>query len=285
MICQNKLNLHKRHIDIMNLNLTRPLVFFDLETTGLNIGNDRIVEICMYKVLPNGTSQLKHEIVNPTVPIPPIASKIHGIWDKDVVDKPTFAEVAHQYSQFIENSDLAGYNSNRFDIPLLVEEFLRAGIDFEVKNRRFVDVQSIYHKMEPRNLSAAYKYYCNKELTDAHSAEADTMATYEILVNQIHKYNGVEIIDSEGNKSTPIINDIKALSEFSYYHRHADLSGQISYNDKNEEIFNFGKYKNRSVAEIFKIEPNYYDWMMKADFPLYTKKVITAIRMRDFNSK
>lgn len=270
---------------IMTLNLTRPIIFFDLETTGLNIGTDRIVEICMYKVMPDGSSSLKHEIINPTIPIPPFVSKIHGIWDKDVIGKPTFADLVHQFNQFIENCDLAGFNSNKFDVPLLAEEFLRAGVDFDIKNRRFIDVQNIFHKMEPRNLGAAYRFYCNKNLTDAHTAEADTMATYEIFVNQIERYQGVEIEDHEGNKITPIVNDIKALSEFSFYHKHADLSGQITFNDKNEEIFNFGKYKNRSVAEIFKIEPNYYDWMMKADFPLYTKKVLTAIRMRDFNSK
>jgi len=269
----------------MTLNLTRPLIFFDLETTGLNIGTDRIVEICMYKVMPDGSTILKHEIINPTIPIPPFVSKIHGIWDKDVVGKPTFADLVHQFNQFIENCDLAGFNSNKFDVPLLAEEFLRAGVDFDLKNRRLIDVQNIFHKMEPRNLGAAYRFYCNKNLTDAHTAEADTMATYEIFVNQIERYQGVEIEDHDGNKITPIVNDIKAISEFSYYHKNADLSGQIIYNDKNEEIFNFGKYKNRSVAEIFKIEPSYYDWMMKADFPLYTKKILTAIRMRDFNSK
>lgn len=269
----------------MKLNLTRPIVFFDLETTGINIGSDRIVEICMFKVLPDGTSVLKHEVVNPTIPIPAVVSKIHGIWDKDVVDKPTFAVVAKQFSQFIENCDLAGFNSNRFDIPLLAEEFLRAEVDFDVKNRRFVDVQNIFHKMEPRTLSAAYKFYCNKDLTNAHTAEADTMATYEILVSQIEKYQGVELTDKDGNVTTPVVNDMKALSEMSFYNKQADLAGQIVFNDKDEEIFNFGKYKNRSVAEIFKSEPSYYDWMMKADFPLYTKKVLTSIRMRDFNSK
>ena len=269
----------------MKLNLTRPIVFFDLETTGINIGSDRIVEICMFKVLPDGTSALKHEVVNPTIPIPPLVSKIHGIWDKDVVDKPTFAVVAKQFSQFIENCDLAGFNSNRFDIPLLAEEFLRAEVDFDVKNRRFVDVQNIFHKMEPRTLSAAYKFYCNKDLTNAHTAEADTMATYEILLSQIERYQGVEVTDKDGNVTIPVVNDMKALSEMSFYNKQADLAGQIVFNDKNEEIFNFGKYKNRSVAEIFKSEPSYYDWMMKADFPLYTKKVLTSIRMRDFNSK
>ena len=267
----------------MKINLNRPLAFFDLETTGINVGTDRIVEICILKVMPDGSTMTKQDVINPTIPIPPFVSKIHGIWDKDVIDKPTFAQVAHSYIQFIDNADLAGFNSNKFDIPLLVEEFLRAEIDFDIKTRKFIDVQNIFHKMEPRNLSAAYKFYCNETLENAHSAEADTVATYEIFKRQIERYDGVEIIDKDGNKTIPIVNDIKALSDFSYYTKNADLVGHIAFNDKNEEVFNFGKHKGKTVEAVFKIEPNYYDWMMKADFPLYTKKIITAIRMRAFN--
>lgn len=268
----------------MKLNLQNPIAFFDLETTGLNINTDRIVEICIFKVLPDNTSVIKRDIINPGIPIPKLVSEIHGIWDKDVIGKPTFAELAKQYYQFIDKCDLAGFNSNKFDIPFLAEEFARAGVDFDIKGRKFVDIQNIFHKMEPRNLSAAYRFYCNKELKNAHTAEADTIATYEILLAQIERYKDTEYKDKDGVVSIPIQNDIKKLSEFSFYNKNADLIGQIIFDKNNDEVFNFGKYKGMKVIDVFKKEPQYYDWMMKADFPEYTKKVITAIRLRGLNT-
>lgn len=267
----------------MELKLHRPLAFFDLETTGVNVGYDRIVEICILKVHTDGRTEVRSNLVNPTIPIPPEATAIHNITDEDVKDKPTFSEIAHDLNQFLANCDLAGYNSNKFDIPLLVEEFLRAEIDFDIKNRRFIDVMNIFHKMEPRNLSAAYRFYCNAELKNAHSAEADTLATYEILKAQLDKYENVIYTDKEGNIYKPIINDVKALHDFSYHNKNADLVGHIIFDENNKEIFNFGKYKGKSVEEIFIKEPSYYDWMMKSQFPLMTKKVITAIKLRGFN--
>jgi len=267
----------------MKLNLNKPLVFFDLETTGVNVGSDRIVEICVLKVLPDGSEDVKTWLVNPTIPIPPYVTLIHGIKDADVADKPTFKELAREIAGFIGNADLAGFNSNKFDIPLLVEEFLRTDVDFDLKNRRFVDIQNIFHKMEPRNLKAAYKFYCNENLENAHTAEADTRATYEILNAQIDRYDGTTIMDNKGNEVTPIINDVKALHDFSFQNRNADLVGHIIFNDKDQEIFNFGKHKGKPVEQVFSQEPAYYDWMMKADFPLSTKKTITAIKLRGFN--
>ena len=270
-------------IEPMKLNLTKPLAVFDLETTGTNVGTDRIVEISIIKIHPDGREETLTRRVNPGIPIPREVTAIHGISDEDVKDEPTFAMLAPLLNQFLANCDLGGYNSNKFDIPLLVEEFLRAEVDFDIKGRRFVDVQNIFHKMEPRTLKAAYKFYCNKEIVNAHSAEADTRATYEVLLSQIERYQGAEYTDRDGKISTPVVNDIKALHEFSFQNRNADLVGHIIYNDKNQEVFNFGKYKGRSVAEIFSNEPSYYDWMMKADFPLYTKKIITGIKLRGFN--
>jgi len=267
----------------MELNLTRPLAFFDLETTGINITRDRIVEISIIKVLPNGKTESKTERINPTIPIPAVVTAIHGITDEDVKDCHTFKEVAQAFAQFLHNCDLAGYNSNKFDIPLLQEEFLRAGVDFDIDGRRLIDVQNIFHKMEQRTLSAAYKFYCQKDHMDAHSALADTMATYEILKAQLDRYNGVEYTDNKGNKSCPVINDMKALYDFSFNAKNADLMGHIIYNDSGLEIFNFGKHKGSLVSEVFTKEPSYYDWMMKAEFPLSTKKVITAIKLRGFN--
>lgn len=270
-------------IEPMKLNLTKPLAVFDLETTGTNVGTDRIVEISIIKIHPDGREETLTRRANPGIPIPREVTAIHGISDEDVKDEPTFAMLAPLLNQFLANCDLGGYNSNKFDIPLLVEEFLRAEVDFDIKGRRFVDVQNIFHKMEPRTLKAAYKFYCNKEIVNAHSAEADTRATYEVLLSQIERYQGAEYTDRDGKISTPVVNDIKALHEFSFQNRNADLVGHIIYNDKNQEVFNFGKYKGRSVAEIFSNEPSYYDWMMKADFPLYTKKIITGIKLRGFN--
>ena len=264
----------------MKLNLTKPLVFFDLETTGIQVGSDRIIEICLLKVAVNGeVSTLVHR-VNPSMPIPPQSTEIHGITDEMVKDNPTFKELSAEIANFIGDSDLAGYNSNKFDVPLLVEEFLRVGINFDIQNRKLIDVQNIFHKMEPRTLKAAYKFYCGKNLDNAHSAEADTMATYEILLAQIERYEGVEYEDRDGNISCPIVNDIKKLQEFTTNSNWADLVGHLGYNKDGKEIFNFGKYKGKAVEEVFIIEPAYYDWMMKADFPLSTKRVITDIRLR-----
>ncbi|MFZ4740081.1 MAG: exonuclease domain-containing protein [Bacteroidales bacterium] len=267
----------------MELNLSRPLAIFDLETTGINVGTDRIVEICIIRANVNGTTDVKTMLINPTIPIPAEATAIHHITNEDVKDKPCFAQVANELNQFLHNCDLAGYNSNKFDIPLLVEEFLRAEVDFELKNRRFIDVMNIFHKMEPRNLSAAYKFYCNGSLENAHSAEADTIATFEILKAQLDKYENKEYKDFKGNIITPIKNDVKALHDFSYQNKNADLAGHIIFDEKNIEVFNFGKNKGKSVEAIFKTEPSYYDWMMKSQFPLMTKKVITAIKLRGFN--
>jgi DNA polymerase-3 subunit epsilon len=222
--------------------------------------------------------------INPGIPIPLEVVAIHGITDEDVKDCPTFKQVAHELAHFLENCDLAGYNSNHFDIPLLVEEFLRADIDFDLKGRRFVDVQNIFHKMEPRNLRAAYKFYCDKELVNAHSAEADTIATYEILKAQLDRYSSVMVKDKKGNLTQPVINDIKALSAFSYATKAVDLIGHIVYNDKNVEVFNFGKHKGKAVTQVLRDEPSYYDWMMKGEFPLSTKKVLTSLKLRGFNN-
>ena len=252
----------------MELNLTRPICFFDLETTGTDVSRDRIVEISILKVWPNGNRESKTYLVNPTIPIPPASTAIHGISDERVAQAPTFKELAKQIHAMIKDSDLAGYNSDRFDIPLLAEELLRAGVDFDLKNRVTVDVQTIFHKMEQRTLSAAYKFYCKKELDNAHTAAADTEATYEILKAQLDTY------------SDTLPNDIKQLSEFTTRSQIADFAGFIAYNDKREEIFTFGKHKGRKVEEILEEEPGYFGWILNADFPLYTKKVLTAIRLR-----
>jgi len=269
----------------VELNLTHPIAFFDLETTGIKVATDRIVEICILKVNPDGTTKIKTLRVNPEMPIPPEVTAIHGIRDEDVKDCPTFREIAHELNQFLENCDLAGYNSNHFDIPLIVEEFLRTDVDFDLKGRKFVDVQNIFHRMEPRNLNAALKFYCNKDLVNAHSAEADTIATYEILKAQLDRYKDVSIKDKKGNLSQPVVNDIKALSDFSYLTRNVDLIGHIVYNDKDVEVFNFGKHKGKPVEQVFAAEPSYYDWMQKSEFPLSTKKVITSIKLRGFNNR
>jgi DNA polymerase-3 subunit epsilon len=264
----------------MELSLKRPLAFFDLETTGLNVAKDRIIEISILKVHPNGSSESKTWQVNPDYPIAPEASEVHGYTNEDLKDKPLFKQVAKEISRYLDNCDLSGYNALKFDIPLLVEEFLRAEVDFEVKNRRLIDVQNIFMKMEQRTLSAASKFYLGKPLEDAHSAEADTAATYEILKAMLDRYKGVEVTDRDGNTSTPVQNDIKELSEFSAHHRNADLMGQIIYNKEGMEVFNFGKHRGKTVEDVFIREPSYYDWIIKADFPAYTKKLITSIKLR-----
>ena len=267
----------------MQLNLTKPIVFFDLETTGVQVGSDHIVEICLHKVMPDGSTDTRVERIRPvdangnTVHIPEATTAIHGITDADVKDKPSFRELAPSLLEYIGDADLAGYNSNKFDVPLLVEEFLRAGIDFDLKCRRLVDVQNIFHQMEQRTLVAAYKFYCGKDLENAHSAAADTIATYEVLQAQLDRYQGVDYKDRFGHVSQPVVNDINALSTFTANSSWADLAGHIGYDAKHREIFNFGKYKGKNVEEIFEKEPSYYDWMMKSDFPLSTKKLITDI--------
>ncbi len=267
----------------MQLNLTRPIIVFDLETTGIQVSTDRIVEISLMRIMPDGTEEIWTQRINPTIPIPAQSTAIHGITDDDVKEMPTFAQVAKQIATFIGNADLAGYNSIRFDVPLLVEEFLRAGIEIDLKNRRFIDVQNIFHRMEQRTLSAAYKFYCNQDHTGAHGAEADTIATYEILKAQLDRYNGTSFKDSDGKITQPVVNDMNALHEFSNYSKNADLVGHLIFNTKGEEVFNFGKHKGKTVEFVFSSEPAYYDWMMKAEFPLSTKRIITAIKLRGFN--
>lgn len=257
----------------MELKLKNPLIFFDLETTGIDIINDRIVELSYLKVFPDGHKVEKTYLINPTIPIPPKTTQIHGITDEDVKDKPTFAQIANNIAKDFEGCDLAGYNSNRFDIPLLAEEFIRAEVDIDLKKHKFVDVQVIFHKMEQRTLSAAYLFYCDKVLENAHTAEADTNATYEILKAQLDRYND------------KIENDIDKLSEFSAQTNNADFAGRIIYDEAGNEIFNFGKHKGKAVVDIFKKEPSYYSWMMNGNFPLYTKRIITAIKLREFNKK
>ncbi|MBQ8521655.1 MAG: ribonuclease H-like domain-containing protein [Bacteroides sp.] len=252
----------------MKLNLKNPLVFFDLETTGTNINSDRIVEICYLKVYPNGNEEAKTLRINPEMHIPEQASAVHGIYDADVADCPTFKDVARRIAADIEGCDLAGFNSNRFDIPVLAEEFLRAGVDIDLMKRKFVDVQVIYHKLEQRTLSAAYKFYCGKNLEDAHTAEADTRATYEVLKAQLDHY------------PDELQNDIKFLSEYSSFTKNVDFAGRIVYDDNGVEIFNFGKYKGMSVVEVLRRDPGYYSWILNGDFTLNTKNVLTKIRLR-----
>ncbi len=264
----------------MELNLTKPIVFFDLETTGLNIGKDRIIQIGMIKVMPGGREETFNQLVNPMTSIPAPITQLTGITNADVANAPTFEQIAQKVKDFIGDSDLAGYNSNKFDIPMLVEEFLRVGIDFEVVGRNLVDVQNIFHKMEQRTLSAAYRFYCHKEeIENAHSADADIRATLEVLKAQLDMYKDTECKDSDGKKYIPIKNDMKALATFSKANNWADLAGHIYYNDNLVPCINFGKHKGESVAEVFKKEPSYYDWMMKADFPLSTKRIIKQIYM------
>lgn len=252
----------------MNLKLTRPLAFFDLETTGVNVATDRIVEISILKLNPDYSRETLTMRINPEMPIPLITSEIHGIYDIDVLDAPTFKEVAPKIRDFFGDADLGGFNSNKFDVPVLVEEFLRAGVEFNMKGRKSVDIQNIFHKKEQRTLVAAYKFYCDKDLTNAHSAEADTLATYEVLEAQLSKYN-----DLEGT--------VNFLADFSTMGtKTADFARRIGINEEGIEVFNFGKNKGKSVEKVFKKDPGYYSWMMNGDFPLYTKQVITEIKKR-----
>ena len=251
----------------MELNLKNPLIFFDLETTGINITKDKIVEISYIKIYPNGNKETKTLRINPGMPIPPESTQIHHITDADVANAPTFKEVAKELANTVEGCDIAGFNSNRFDLPLLSQEFLNAGVDIDFSRRKFIDVQTIYHKMEQRNLSAAYKFYCGKNLEDAHSALADTAATYEVLKAQLDKYPNLE-------------NSVDFLAKFSTQNKNVDLAGRMIYNDKGVEVFNFGKYKGKPVEEVLQHDTGYYGWIMNGDFPLNTKQMLTRIKLR-----
>ncbi|SFH02907.1 3'-5' exonuclease [Pedobacter insulae] len=264
----------------MKLNLKRPLAFFDLEATGINVGSDRIVEIGMLKAMPDGTELIKTMRINPEMPIPLASSLIHGIYDEDVVAAPTFKMAATEIADFIGDADLAGYNSNKFDIPMLLEEFLRAGIDFDMANRKFVDVQNIFHQMEQRTLKAAYKFYCGEDIVNAHSAEADIKATYHVLLAQLDLYKDRQFEDKQGKISVPVVNDVDALHQFTNLHNPVDFAGRMVYNENGEEVINFGKHKGKTVEHIFDTEPSYYAWMKQGDFPLYTKKKLDEIWSR-----
>lgn len=255
----------------MKLSLKNPIVFFDLETTGININSDRIVEICYLKVHPNGNEESKTLRINPEMPIPAESSAIHGIYDADVADCPTFKSVAKSIANDIEGCDLAGFNSNRFDVPVLAEEFLRAGVDIDMSKRKLVDVQVIFHKMEQRTLTAAYKFYCGQSLEDAHTAEADTRATYEVLMSQLDRYEDLK-------------NDIAFLADYSSYNKNVDFAGRMVYDEKGTEMFNFGKYKGQSVAEVLRNDPGYYSWILNSDFTLNTKAMLTKIRLREMSN-
>jgi DNA polymerase-3 subunit epsilon len=251
------------------LSLKKPIIFFDLETTGVDVASDRIVEIAMIKFMPNGNNESKLLRINPTIPIPPQAAKIHGITNDDVKNCPTFKDVANTIWTFMKGCDVAGYNSIHFDVPLLVEEFLRAEINVDFRSCCMVDVQNIFHKMEQRTLVAAYKFYCGKELVNAHSAQADTAATYEILLAQLNKYPDLK-------------NDVQFLSDFSTRNKNVDYAGRIVFDANKNEVINFGKHKGKKVVDVLAAEPSYYDWIMKSDFTLDTKRVLTQIKLRSF---
>ncbi|HEX7494325.1 MAG TPA: 3'-5' exonuclease [Bacteroidales bacterium] len=253
----------------MNLNLKRPIAFIDLETTGINVSTDRIVELSVLKVSPNGKEEWMSTRVNPEMAIPPKTTAIHGIKDEDVAKSPTFKAIGRNLAAFLEGCDLAGYNAIKFDIPVLAEEFLRVNIDFNFRKRRYVDVQVIFHKKEQRTLSAAYQFYCKKELAGAHGSKADTAATYEVLKSQLDRYNDLE-------------NDVEKLADFSSFNSNVDFAGRIILDENGVEVFNFGKHKGKPVEVVFNEEPAYYSWMMNGEFPLYTKKVLTEIKLRSF---
>jgi DNA polymerase-3 subunit epsilon len=253
----------------LNLNLKRPIAFLDLETTGINVSSDRIVELSVLKISPNGKEEWMSTRINPEMAIPQKSTAIHGIKDEDVAKSPAFKEVARKLAAFLEGCDLAGYNAIKFDIPVLAEEFLRVNIDFSFTKRRYVDVQVIFHKKEQRTLSAAYLFYCKKELEGAHGSKADTAATFEILKSQLDRYKDLE-------------NDVEKLADFSSFNSNVDFAGRIILDEKGVEIFNFGKYKGKPVEVVFNEEPAYYSWMMNGEFPLYTKKVLTEIKLRSF---
>lgn len=256
----------------MNLQLTKPLVIFDLETTGINTSKDRIVELYMIKIQPNGSRTDFYQRFNPEMPISAEATAVHGITNEAVANEPTFKQKAHELNQFLMQCDFAGFNSNKFDFPMLVEEFYRVGVEFETLKRKFIDAQRIFHLMEPRNLTAAYKFYCQKDLENAHSAKADTEATWDIIQAQLEHYTQLE-------------KNIDFLHQFSGQSNLVDLAGRLIYNDKKEPVFNFGKHKGKTVQEVLKIEPNYYEWMMNGDFSAQTKKVLTQLRLEAMTGK
>ena len=268
----------------MNLKLKNSLAFFDLETTGINIAQDRIVEISILKVFPDGKQEIKTERINPGKPIPAETSLIHGIYDEDVKDAPFFKDIGKTIAKFLEGCDLAGFNILKFDVPMLVEEFLRAGINFDISKRKLIDAQKIFHLMEKRNLSAAYKFYCDKNLENAHSAEADAIATFEIFEKQIELYDGQDVTDMKGNKLGVIKNDMEAVHKITLQ-KMVDLAGRMVFNDQGVEVFNFGKHRGKPVVEVLQREPMYYDWIQKNDFSLDTKRKLTEIKLRQFNQK
>lgn len=256
----------------MELQLSKPICFFDLETTGINVATDRIVEISILKVFPNGNKESHTWRVNPGIPIPAVTTAIHGISDDMVANEPSFKELAPKVHALIKDADLGGFNSNRFDIPLLAEELLRAEIDYDLKKSASVDVQTIFHKKEKRTLEAAFKFYCDQELTNAHSAEADTNATYEVLKAQLERYSDLE-------------NDVTSLAEYSSHRKFADFAGYIGYDKEGKEVFSFGKHKGKTVEAVMEKEPGYFGWLLNADFPLYTKKVLTRLKLNKLNNK
>lgn len=256
----------------MNLNLKKPIAFIDLETTGINVTTDRIVELSVLKISPNGKEEWMTTRVNPEIPIPPKTTAIHGITDSDIANAPTFKEVGKKLAAFLEGCDLAGYNAIKFDIPVLAEEFLRVNIDFNFRKRRYVDVQVIFHKKEQRTLAAAYLFYCRKELEGAHGSKADTAATFEVLKSQLDRYADLE-------------NDVEKLADFSSFNTNVDFAGRIILDENGVEVFNFGKHKGKPVETVFLEEPAYYSWMMNGEFPLYTKKILTEIKLRSFGKK
>lgn len=268
----------------MKLHIKTPLAFFDLETTGLSIVNDRIVEIAILKIMPNGEQQWKVKRINPGMPIPIESSLIHGIYDEDVKDAPTFKEVAKELHKFLEGADLAGYNMLKFDVPVLVEEFLRVDMDFDVNRRKLIDAQRLFYLMEPRTLKAAYKFYCDKDLENAHSAQADTQATYEVLEAQVLRYENVSIEDKDGKPYTPVKNDMEVLHQLTAS-KMVDLAGRMVYNEKGVAVFNFGKHRNKPVLDVLKQEPAYYDWMMNNEFALDTKRKLTEIKLSQFGKR
>ena len=269
----------------MELKLSKPIVFFDIESTGVNPASDRIVEICVLKVNPDGSEETKTRRINPTIPIPPEVTLIHGISDEDVQNEPKFREIAKGLMDFIGDSDLAGFNSNKFDVPMLIEEYYRAGIEFPMDDRKLIDIQNIFHQMEQRTLSAAVKYYLKREHIGAHGAEADVIATYEVLKAQLDMYQDVSYTDKKGNQSIPIVNDLDALADFSTNRDWVDFAGRMIYDKDGKELFNFGKHKGKRVEDVFAKEPSYYDWMMNGDFALSTKRALEKIKTRGLINK
>ena len=283
---KNQLSIFDKALPML-LNLNKPLAFFDLETTGINVTHDRILEISIVKVLPGKSEnevEIKTERINPTIPIPIESSLIHGIYQEDIQDKPTFKDLAHTFNSFLKGCDLAGFNILKFDVPVLQEEFHRAEVDFDISGRKLVDAQRIFHMMEPRTLSAAYKFYCNQDLTNAHSAEADTLATYEVLKAQVAKYQDQPMKDKHGKEYVPIKNDVQTLHDLSAANM-VDLAGRMVLNEKGQIVFNFGKYKGTLVADVLKKDSSYYDWIMKGDFSIDTKKRLTQIKLDQLKNR